>query len=196
MKVLFIEPPKDFWFVMGEYTPPPLGILQLAAFLESRIPDIDIDVLDCQAESVGWDDLKKRVDYSEPDLVVSSALATCNTYTIIRTLETVKKIDPTIKTVVGGQHFTALAQESLENYREIDFIIRGEGELTLLDLVKTLEQGKSQLKVEGLSFRHGDMIIHNPSRVLIDNLNDLPFPGYHFIEENIDKYHFKMMAGP
>jgi len=196
MKVLFIEPPKDFWFVMGEYTPPPLGILQLAAFLESRIPDIDIDVLDCQAESVGWDDLKKRVDYSEPDLVVSSALATCNTYTIIRTLETVKKIDPTIKTVVGGQHFTALAQESLENYIEIDFIIRGEGELTLLDLVKTLEQGKSQLKVEGLSFRHGDMIIHNPSRVLIDNLNDLPFPGYHFIEENIDKYHFKMMAGP
>ncbi len=56
MKVLFIEPPKDFWFVMGEYTPPPLGILQLAAFLESKIPDIDIEVLDCQAELIGWDD--------------------------------------------------------------------------------------------------------------------------------------------
>lgn len=47
MKILFVEPPKDFWFVMGEYTPPPLGILQLAAFLESRMPEIDIEVLDC-----------------------------------------------------------------------------------------------------------------------------------------------------
>lgn len=36
MKVLFVEPPKVLWFVMGEYMPPPLGILQLAAYLESK----------------------------------------------------------------------------------------------------------------------------------------------------------------
>jgi anaerobic magnesium-protoporphyrin IX monomethyl ester cyclase len=196
MKILFVEPPKDFWFVMGEYTPPPLGILQLAAFLEYKIPIIDIEVLDCQAELVGWDYLKKRIESSEPDIVVSSALATCNTYTILRTLDIIKNIDPTIKTVVGGQHFTALAQESLESYSEIDFIIRGEGELTLLELVECIEHGRSPLKVDGLSFRHEDRIIHNPPRKLIDNLDDLPFPGYHFIEDNIDKYHFKMMAGP
>jgi anaerobic magnesium-protoporphyrin IX monomethyl ester cyclase len=195
MRILFVEPPKDFWFVMGEYTPPPLGILQLAAFLESRMPEIDIEVLDCQAELIGWDKLKRRVESSEPDIVVSSALATCNTYTIIRTLDTVKKIDPNIKTVVGGQHFTALAQESLETYPEIDFIIRGEGELSLLDLVKNIANNGSPLKVDGISFRHGDKIIHNPCRELIENLDDLPFPGYHFIEDHVNKYHFKMMAG-
>ena len=132
MKILFIEPPKDFWFVMGEYTPPPLGILQLAAFIESKVPEIEIEVLDCQVELIGWNKLEKRIENSEPDVVVSSALATCNTYIILRTLETVKKIDSNIKTVVGGQHFTALAHESLETYPEIDFIVRGEGELTLL----------------------------------------------------------------
>ena len=196
MKILFVEPPKDLWFVMGEYTPPPLGILQLASFLESRMPEIDIEVLDCQAESVGWNKFEKRIENFEPDIVVSSALATCNTYTILRTLDTVKKIDPDIKTVVGGQHFTALAQESLEDYSEIDFIIRGEGELTLLDLVQTLEHEKTPLKVRGISFRHNGKVIHNPERPLIDNLDDLPFPGYHFVEDHIDKYHFKMMAGP
>ena len=196
MKILFVEPPKDLWFVMGEYTPPPLGILQLASFLESRMPEIDIEVLDCQAESVGWNKFAKRVENFEPDIVVSSALATCNTYTILRTLDTVKKIDPDIKTVVGGQHFTALAQESLEDYSEIDFIIRGEGELTLLDLVQTLKHEKAPLKVRGISFRHNSKVIHNPDRPLIDNLDDLPFPGYHFVEDHIDKYHFKMMAGP
>jgi len=194
MKVLFIEPPKDFWFVMGEYTPPPLGILQLAAFLESRIPDFDIIVLDCQAEQVGWDDLRRLIGSIEPDVVVSSALATCNTYTIIRTLDIIKKIDPQIKTVVGGQHFTALANESLEKYPEIDFIIRGEGELTLVDLLQDIEQDRPLEKVDGISFRHGDKIVHNLPRALIDNLDDLPFPGYHFIENNMDKYHFKMMA--
>ena len=196
MKILFVEPPKDYWFVMGEYTPPPLGILQLASFIESRMPEIDIEVLDCQAESVGWNKLAKRIENFEPDLVVSSALATCNTYTILRTLDTVKKIDPDIKTVVGGQHFTALAQESLEDYSEIDFIIRGEGELTLLDLVQTLIDKKAPLKVRGISFRYNGKLIHNPERPLIDNLDDLPFPGYHFVEDHIDKYHFKMMAGP
>ena len=196
MKILFVEPPKDLWFVMGEYTPPPLGILQLASFLESRMPEIDIEVLDCQAEAVGWNKFAKRIENIEPDIVVSSALATCNTYTILRTLDTVKKIDPDIKTVVGGQHFTALAQESLEDYSEIDFIIRGEGELTLLDLVQTLEHEKTPQKVRGISFRHNGKVIHNPERPLIDNLDDLPFPGYHFVEDHIDKYHFKMMAGP
>lgn len=194
MKILFIEPPKDFWFVMGEYTPPPLGILQLAAFIESKVPEIEIEVLDCQAELIGWNKLEKRIENSEPDVVVSSALATCNTYTILRTLETVKKIDPNIKTVVGGQHFTALAHESLETYPEIDFIVRGEGELTLLDLINNLGEGKSPLKVDGLSFRNEGRVVHNPPRALIENLDDLPYPGYHFVEDHIEKYHFKMMA--
>ncbi len=194
MKILFIEPPKDFWFVMGEYTPPPLGILQLAAFIESKVPEIEIEVLDCQAELIGWNKLEKRIENSEPDVVVSSALATCNTYTILRTLETVKKIDPNIKTVVGGQHFTALAHESLETYPEIDFIVRGEGELTLLDLINNLGEGKSLMKVDGLSFRNEGRVVHNPPRALIENLDDLPFPGYHFVEDHIEKYHFKMMA--
>ena len=35
LKVAFIEPPKEFWFVMGEYPPPPFGLLQLAAYLEA-----------------------------------------------------------------------------------------------------------------------------------------------------------------
>jgi anaerobic magnesium-protoporphyrin IX monomethyl ester cyclase len=34
LKVLFVEPPKDIWFVMGEYLPPPYGIIQLGAYLE------------------------------------------------------------------------------------------------------------------------------------------------------------------
>jgi anaerobic magnesium-protoporphyrin IX monomethyl ester cyclase len=143
---------------------------------------------------LGWTKLKRYLEQAEADVVVASALATCNTYTIIRTLEIAKKVNPEVKTVVGGQHFTALADESLKMYPEIDFIIRGEGEETLNDLVRHLDQQLPLSGVKGLSFRHGTGIIHNPPRPLLDNLDDLPFPGYHLVEEHMDQYHFKMMA--
>jgi len=195
MKVLFVEPPKDFWFVMGEYLPPPLGILELAAYLESQNKNVDIQVLDCQAERLDWKGLEKRIESFHPDVVAPSALTTCNTYTVLRTLETTKKIDPTIKTVVGGQHFTATAQESLETYPEIDVVIRGEGEQTFAELVQTISEKKSLSGVKGISFKHNGKILHTPRRPLVDNLDDLPFPGYHFVGEHMKKYHFTMMAG-
>jgi anaerobic magnesium-protoporphyrin IX monomethyl ester cyclase len=194
-KIMFVEPPKDLWFVMGEYLPPPLGILELAAYLEKHNNNLDIQVLDCQAEGIDWKGLKERIESFHPDIVAPSALATCNIYTVVRTLETAKKIDPNITTVVGGQHFTVLAQESLEKYPEIDIIVRGEGEQTLSEIVKALETEKSLSNVEGVSFRHEGKIVHTPNRSLIENLDDLPFPGYHFVEEHVRKYHFKMMAG-
>ena len=61
MRVLFVEPPKDYWFVMGEYLPPPTACIQLAAYLESKHPEYEIDVVDCQAERLDWGGLEKRI---------------------------------------------------------------------------------------------------------------------------------------
>jgi len=196
MRVLFVEPPKDFWFVMGEYLPPPLGVLVLAAYLEKNVRGVDIQVVDCQAEDIGWQGLEKRIDSFRPDIIAPSSLATCNVYTVLRTLQTAKAVDPGIRTVVGGQHFTALAQESLRDYPEIDFVVRGEGEETLADLVRTLDNHKSLGNVRGMSFRHDGEILHTPSRPLVCDVNSLPLPGYHFVRDNMRKYHFTMMTGP
>jgi anaerobic magnesium-protoporphyrin IX monomethyl ester cyclase len=195
LRVLFVEPPKDFWFVMGEYLPPPLGLLQLAAYLESRTRGVEIEVLDCQARMVDWKGLERRIEEFDPDIVASSGLATCNTYVAVRTLETAKKVKPKVLTVVGGQHFTATAHESLEAYPEIDVIIRGEGEQTLVELVKAVVDKSSFSNVRGLSFRHKGRVCHTSSRPLIENLDTLPFPGYHFVEDAVHRYHFTMMAG-
>lgn len=195
MRILFIEPPKEFWFVMGEYMPPPLGLLQLAAYLESREANWDIELLDCQADNVSWNKLPSCIESANPDVVLVSSLATCNSYTVLRTLSIVKQINPDIVTIVGGQHFTALAQESLEEYSEIDFIIRGEGELTLWELLNTIKHDNHLHRVRGISYRIEGKVVHNPPRPFIENLNDLPFPAYHLIEGNMSKYHFRMMAG-
>jgi len=195
MKVLFIEPPKDIWFVMGEYLPPPYGIIQLAAYLEKEVKDVEIEVLDCNAQQVNWSGLERQIESFNPDVVASSALATCNAYVVARTLETAKRINPNILTVTGGQHFTTTAQESLETYPEIDVIVRGEGENTLVELVRNADKKSSFSKIKGLSFRHEGKIFHNQAGPLIENLNDLPYPGYHFVKDNVHKYHFAAMAG-
>jgi anaerobic magnesium-protoporphyrin IX monomethyl ester cyclase len=195
MKVLFLEPPKDVWFVMGEYLPPPFGIIQLAAYLEREVKNVKIEVLDCNAQRVDWKGLEKRIESYNPDIVASSALATCNTYVVARTLETVKRIKPDTLTVAGGQHFTATAQQSLETYPEIDVVVREEGEQTLAELVRNAGKKSSFLQVKGISFRHGGKIYHNPPRPLIDNLDTLPYPGYHFVKDVVHKYHFAAMAG-
>jgi anaerobic magnesium-protoporphyrin IX monomethyl ester cyclase len=198
MKILFVEPPKVFWFVMGEYMPPPLGLLQLAAFLEDREPEWELEVVDSQAEGLNWQSLQRRIESSDPDLVVISSLSTCNAYIVIRTAGLVKQVDPVIKTVVGGQHFTALADQSLKEYPEIDYVIRGEGELTLLEMARSIAQNAHPGKIRGLSYLNevnsSKQVVHNPSRPLIQNLDDLPLPGYHLLEDYMGKYHFKMMA--
>ena len=195
VKVLFVEPPKDYWFVMGEYLPPPYGLLQLAGYLEAKIPEADIEVVDCQAMSLDWKGLERRMDSFDPDIVATSGFATCNTYVAARTLETAKKLKPETLTVAGGQHFSSTAQESLKAYPEIDVVVRGEGEETLAELTKAVGNNTSFSGIAGISFRNRNNIRRNPPGPLFDDLDCLPFPGYHFVKDYVHLYHFTMMAG-
>jgi anaerobic magnesium-protoporphyrin IX monomethyl ester cyclase len=196
MKVMLVEPPKETWFVMGEYLPPPLGILQLASYLKANNEGMDIQVLDCQAQGIDWKELEERIQSYQPDVFAPSALATCNVYTCARAIELAKNVSPETLTVVGGQHFTALPDESLNTYKEIDVVVRGEGEESFSELIGAHEVGSNLADIRGISFRHDERIIHNESRPLIPSLDELPLPGYEFVEDFISKYHFKMMAGP
>jgi len=196
MKILFVEPPKHFWFVMGEYLPPPLGILELAAYVEKEMPGVEVEVLDCQASGLEWSGLEKAIESSSPNIVASSSLATCNAYTTVRTLATAKKVNPSVLTVAGGQHFTATADASLRTYPEIDTIVRGEGELTLVDLANATKNSRPFSDIKGISFRRNGEVFHNPDRSLIANLDELPMPAYHLVKDHFHKYHFTMMTGP
>ena len=193
-KILFVEPPKDYWFVMGEYLPPPTGLLVLAAYIEREIPDLEIEVLDCQAQRKDWKDIERYIESYSPGIVAASGF-TCNAYVCARVAEIAKEVDKDIVTIVGGQHFSFTAEESLHNFPEIDYIVRGEGERAIVALIKSLRNRKNIGRVKGLSFKHNGGIIHTPPQPLINNLDTLPYPAYHLVEKNIKEYHFTMMAG-
>ncbi len=180
---------------MGEYLPPPFGLIQLAAYLEREMKDIEIEVLDCTAQQLDWKKMEKRIEFFNPDIVAASAFAACNTYSTVNTLEVAKNVNPDILTITGGQYFTVTAQESLETYPEIDVIVRGEGEETFTELVENVYKKASFTNIKGISFKKDSRVFHNPARPLIQDLNTLPYPGYHFVKELVNKYHFAAMAG-
>ncbi len=193
-RVLFVEPPRNFWFVMGEYVPPPAALLILAAYVERELPEVKIDVVDSQADRLDWNGLEKYIRSVEPSIVLTSGFTT-NAYSCARTCEITKTIDPDIVTIVGGVHFSFTPEESLQNFPEIDYIVRGEGELTVVDLIRTILNEKKIHEVLGIFYRKNDKIIHTPHRPLIENLDSLPYPAYHLVERNLKRYHFTMMAG-
>ncbi len=195
MKLLLVEPPKDIWFIMGDYLPPPYGIIQLGAYVERELPDMEVTVLDCNASKVDWNGLSEYIKDAKPDIVASSSLATCNTYEVAKTLQTAKTVNPVIFTVTGGPHFSFLSEECLQKYPEIDAIVRGEGEVTFTEMIRRRISNQSLDDVSGLTFREGNGIIKNPDRPLIEDLESLPFPGYHLVKEVIHKYHFAAMGG-
>ena len=194
MKVLLVEPPKDFWFIMGQYIPPPFGLLCLAAYVEERLPWAEVEVVDSQSEGLDWDGLEARLEEAEPDVVAPSGMATANAFYAVRTAEAAKKVNPKAVTVLGGQHFTALADETLRAYPFIDYVVRGEGEETFTELLRAVKEGRIAA-VPGVSLRHGEEISHQPDRPLIGDLNTLPYPGYHLVKDTVHLYHFAAMGG-
>lgn len=76
---------------------------------------------------------------------------------------------------MGGPHSTFLPEESL---KYADYVVRGEGEETMVELVEHLESGISLDDIKGLSYRKGNAFIHNPARPLIQDLDSAPIPDF------------------
>ncbi|GMQ87502.1 MAG: radical SAM protein [Gammaproteobacteria bacterium] len=96
----------------------------------------------------------------------------------VKTADAIKQIDKKIFTCVGGPYPIAMQAQCLNNESaNIDAVITGEGELTMVELLARLQHGKNPQGVLGVVFRQGLNIIKNPPRPLNENLDALPFPA-------------------
>ncbi|HXY06617.1 MAG TPA: radical SAM protein [Terriglobales bacterium] len=102
----------------------------------------------------------------------------------VRISRAVKKLRPKMPIVFGGWH-SSLATEQTLREPFVDAIVRGQGELTLLELVQRIADGREWHGVAGLSFKDADgRIVHEPERP-VANINDLPAPAYHLADPGI-----------
>ena len=119
-----------------------------------------------------------EIEKYNPDFVGITA----TTSLIEEAYEIAKLCDKKIKVIIGGIHASSLPRETLEKFPRFDYLVRGEGEFTILELVKN----KKINQIKGLYYRKGKKIAQNKPRELNNNLDDLPFPARELLP--MDKY--------
>jgi len=188
--ILFIQPPlvdydkkiKPFALV-NLTTCPPIGIAYLLSYLEKF--DFTTAVIDMDIEKFGISKVPAIIEKFKPK-VIGIGIIGDMVYPI--STKVIKKIKETknIPIIVGGVFPTNNSDFLLEKFF-IDYLVRGEGEQTLLELLNYILFNKGKLnEINGLSYKHNDSIIHNPPRELIRNLDEIPFPAWHKFK--VDKY--------
>jgi anaerobic magnesium-protoporphyrin IX monomethyl ester cyclase len=174
--VVFIYPP---WAVLGgrvslQNSLPPLGILSIAAHLETF--GHCVAVYDIHAEVIDEEEVRRRLQRDRPRFIGISIL-TSMAIPAHKIARICKEELPDCIVVAGGTFPEAMPERMLRN-SAFDVVVRGDGELPMQQIV----EGKPYAEIDGLSYRSGTVIQHNKPGELLMNLDEYPFPAYHLVD--------------
>ncbi len=177
---------------------PPLGLGYLGAVLENS--GIEVRIVDCIME--GW---HKRIEVGgniiriglpfekiediirnySPDIVGVNNLFTLQRENAHEIYKIAKKVDKDIITIAGGGHPTVMPELVLSD-ENVDYVVIGEGEDTIIDLIGVIEGRKDVSNLDGVGYRDGDEITIIPKTRFISDLDTIPLPARHLL--NMEKY--------
>jgi anaerobic magnesium-protoporphyrin IX monomethyl ester cyclase len=172
MKILLVYPPFKRY---TRYWNMHLGLGYLSAMLSSA--GYDVTVLDCVIEGMDFDKLQAFLKGKSFDLIGITA-TTNEIGNAAKVASIAKENDKEVLTVVGGPHVSAIPKETLEEFPSFDIAVVGEGEYTILDIVKMVEGKHDIEKVSSIAFRKNGKIILTKKRPAINDLDSLPFPRW------------------
>lgn len=192
MKLLFVTPPMSNWVRWGarHLAVNPLHA-HLAAFVREK-GTADVSALDCRALEIDDEGMVDRVRAERPDAVFfgTRLVTDGGAAPIVRFIEAMEKLKedlPHLITITGGLTFSSIPKDLLCLAPQIDYVLVGEEELTLVELLEDLKREKRRPEeVRGLAYRNESEIVLTPPRDLISNLDQLPMPAYDLFP--IDKH--------
>lgn len=176
---LFVRPPRPLWPFNSPASAfwPPLAFASLAASLRAEVPQVRVEILDAPALEMGWRTLASEINRGRPAFVgIGEEAVSC--VEGLRCARLAKNVGATV--IAGGCFFGQVAPRALQT-GSIDVVVHGEGELTIVELVRALlDGGESPAlgEVRGLSFLNEGPVVTTPPRPLIKNLDNLPLPAY------------------
>ena len=198
MKVLLINPPQVFY--PGSEQPAgnlPLGLMYIAAMLDKA--GYKTEILDAfmsdssfrrngETINVGmpFERIKQEIYSRKPDIVGIAGPFTCQIENSVKISNLAKQVDPSILTVVGGPHVTTVPKGFLEEAKNVDIAVMGEGEYAMLELAQYFEGKKQLSEILGVAYRKDGEVIVNSPRPFIKNLDELPYPAYDLV--NMEQY--------
>src|SRR5574341_553154 len=170
-KVLLITPPYHCGVLESAGTWMPLGMVYVAGSLQNA--GYDVRIYDAMSKFHTFNDIRKDIENYHPD-VVGTAGYTSSLYDAIGVLRIAKETDHGIITFLGGIHSNFCWEEILQKEKNtVDYIIRGEGEITTTELLDHIFAGKSP-DIPGIAYAREGKIIATGQRALISDLDALP----------------------
>ena len=183
MKILLIYP----YFLEArlnteEIAAVPIGLYYIAAVLKES--GYDADILNLYDAGDNPEQIRTALIESAPD-IIGFSIFHANRWGGIEIARIAKEINPHVKVILGGPGPTFLWELLLNNFKEIDYAVLGEGEYTFLNLVETLKDHGDINKVAGIAFRRNGVPVKTEGRALIRDLDALPNPAKYFTFQHV-----------
>lgn len=204
MKIFFVNPPfkAEFGKFSRESRSPsighsgvlyyPLWLIYAAALAEKD--GYEVEFLDAPANLLNDEQSMKYIeDKSEGTKLVVVDTSTPSIYSDVEFAAKIKEKHPDIFILLVGTHPSATPEETLNINLKIDAVARKEYDNTVRNLAKALNEDGDISKVNGISYRRENNIIHNPDAEYITNLDEIPFASK-FIKEHLSVYNYSFPA--
>lgn len=183
MKVILINPPQYSWNIKSSFTDSKKnpgyyilqGILSLGTYLNYH--NIETVIKDCVAETLALEDLLVMMEGESFDVAGITGFTYAAPH-VFRTAEAIKKKFPNIKIVAGGIHATLLPDQTMDECPWIDYLVVGEGEEPLRQLVVAIEKGTDVENIPNILYRHDDEVINSRRDLSSLDLTELPVNDY------------------
>ena len=162
----------------------PLGVYYVASVLKEN--QYDVEILNWYNINDRPHKIREVLAGKKPDVIGFSILH-ANRWGGIEIARIAKQIDPRVTVVFGGIGATFLWNHFLTHFREVDYVVIGEGEYPFLDLIRYLESDHSQAieTINGIAFRQDGQPIRTRQAAAISCLDDLPVPAKYFSYQHL-----------
>lgn len=167
--VVFLEPKSSHLHVYSDAYIPRIGSLILATILRDRGYGVRVILEEVEHVDTG--------EFAEADVVCISTLTSTAPGSYMYA-DFIRNVYPDKLVIMGGTHPTFVPDEALEH---ADFVIRGEGEGALVELLQCLQAGENYRNIANLSWKEDGRCCHNPERPKAEDLDFLPIPDFNLI---------------
>ncbi len=190
-KIILIKPPISMENLYGELSEagslePPLGLAYLAANLRKN--GIDVEIIDCMVEKFSMERAVSEILARKP-IYVGITAVTIDIHNAAYLAKRLKEANPDLVTIIGGVHVTALPYETMRLFECLDIAVINEGEITICELIKALEQKHDISSIKGIIFRKNGELVATLPREFIKDLDLLPLPAWDLLPFLPKYYH-------
>ncbi|MGC8569605.1 MAG: B12-binding domain-containing radical SAM protein [Nitrososphaeria archaeon] len=181
MKILLVKPYDPYgegYYNSFGIRMPPLGLAELAGAL--RDAGHEVSIYDRMIHKSAPEEFARKVlNY---DAVGFTTIATSYYPDAVDVVKAIKERDKDLITFAGGHHATFMYPVVLRD--GFDYVVRGEGEVTTVELMDSIARGRSPSSVQGIAYvDHGEVKLTPPRPPLV-NLDESPMPAWDLIEQD------------